>query len=875
MDAWHAMATDDVVAALGADPERGLTSQEAARRLVEYGGNTLGEDTGPSRLRLLLDQFRDVMIGILVVAALVSGLLLDEWIDAGVILAIVLLNAALGFAQEARAENALARLKAMSAPEAVVVRDGEERRIPSDDVVPGDVLVLEVGDRVAADARLVDAVHFDAEESALTGESFPVSKHTEPVDAAVALGDRHNMVFSGTSAAAGRARAVVTTTGRVTEVGRIADVLSGKEPPTPLQIELARVGRRLAMLAVGTAGLVFLTGLVRGNAAEAMFLTSVALAVAAIPEGLPAVVTITLSGGVQRMAARNAIVRRLPAVEALGSASVICTDKTGTLTRNEIRVQAVLLDEKRWSPGQAGLDPRAERLAAVASLCNDARALEEGGWLGDPTEVALLLAVEEMGLDPASFRGAHPRDDEIAFDSRRKRMTTLHDGGRYAAVKGAPEVVLERCAFVETADGPVPLDDPGRAAVLAAAAGLAKTGLRTLALADRTGDLGAQPDEVERDLTLLGVTGMSDATRPEAATAVAEARAAGIVVVMVTGDHEVTARAVAKEVGILDSDDQVMPGERLRRMTAAELAEEVDRYRVYSRIDPLDKVKIVEAWQARGEIVAMTGDGVNDAPALRQSDIGVAMGSGTDVSKDASDMVLTDDNFATIVAAVREGRGIFTNLKTVVYYLLSCNASEVLVMFVGFLAFGFLGDPLLAVQLLWINLITDGLPALALGVDPPSPDVMSRAPDRKRDILSARRQVRLLGYGTVLAAAAIGALVIGHYALGEEWPVVRTFVFTTLVVVQLAHVFPMRSRDSGRWLGGPGRNRLLVIGVLASLLLQVGVVYVAVGQTLFDTVALPGGMWAIMAALAVVTFAAVTAVNRLRAARATRPLRVG
>jgi Ca2+-transporting ATPase len=867
---WYALPADEAVEMLGSNAAKGLDDGEVARRLQEHGPNQLSEDEGPSRVAILAGQFRDVLIWILIVAAAVSGLLLNEWIDAGVILAIVVLNAVLGYLQEARAEDALARLKELSAPEAVVVRDGEERRVLSAEVVPGDVIVLEVGDRVPADARLLEIAHFEAEESALTGESFPSPKGVEPVAEDVSLGDRRSMVFSGTSVAAGRARAVVTATGPNTEVGRIADVLSQEEPPTPLQVELDRVGRRLAGLALGTAALVFLTGLLRGNAAEAMFLTAVALAVAAIPEGLPAVVTITLSGGVQRMADRNAIVRRLPAVEALGAASVVCTDKTGTLTRNEIRLQQVLFSELE---GRAADIPRADgraiRFMEVASLCNDAR-FSPGGYLGDPTEVALLRAVEEMGADPEALRRDMPRLDEIAFDSRRKRMATVHarSGHHLVAVKGAPEVVVSRCTRIEGAGGPVELGDEQRGLLLDRAAELAATGLRTLALAYRqVGDLPGEADAIETELTLVSVVGMSDAVRDEAVPSVAEAQRAGITVVMVTGDHEVTARAVATETGILGPDHEVMPGDRLRRMSADELAERVERYRVYSRIDPLDKVKIVEAWQRRGQIVAMTGDGVNDAPALRAADIGVAMGSGTDVAKDASDMVLADDNFASIVAAVREGRGIFANLKTVVYFLLSCNASEVLVMFLGFLVFGALGDPLLAVQLLWVNLITDGLPALALGMDPPARDAMFRPPDLKRDILSARRQLSLLRHGSVLGAATLASLVVGHYALGYEWQEVRTMILTTLVVVQLAHAFSMRSRETGSWHGGPGRNPLLALGVLGSLLLQVGVVYLPLGNTLFDTVSVPWQVWPVILGLTALSFTVVNTLNRLAAER--------
>ena len=867
---WHSLTAESVIEAVGGHLERGLSAAESARRLDEHGPNVIGDDFGPGRLSILIHQFRDVLIWILVAAALVSGVLLDEWIDAGVILTIVVLNTLLGYLQEARAEDALARLKELSAPEAVVVRDGEERRVPSAELVPGDLIVLEVGDRIPADARLVAAAHLEAEESALTGESFPAPKGVAPVSDGVSLGDRRSMVFSSTSVAAGRARVVVTATGRTTEVGRIADVLTQEESPTPLQVELDHVGRRLAVLALATAALVFLTGLIRGNAAEAMFLTAVALAVAAIPEGLPAVVTITLSGGVQRMAARNAIVRRLPAVEALGAASVICTDKTGTLTRNEIRVQQVVLGGLTAEPERLdSADRRTQRFVEVAALCNDARSTPDG-YLGDPTETALLLAVEAVGAHPEEIRGRYPRFDEIAFDSRRKRMSTIHRSGdgRFVAVKGGPEVIVERCTHLDTGHGPEPLDEAERRRFLEAAVDLAAIGLRTLALAWRAAD--HLPDDaagIEAGLTLVGVVGMSDAVRPEAAAAVAEAQRAGIAVVMVTGDHEITARAVAGEVGILGEGDGVMPGDRLREMSAEELAVEVDRYRVYSRIDPLDKVKIVEAWQRRDEIVAMTGDGVNDAPALRAADIGVSMGSGTDVAKDASDMVLADDNFASIVAAVREGRGIFTNLKTVVYFLLSCNASEVLVMFMGFLVFGALGDPLLAVQLLWINLVTDGLPALALGVDPPEAGIMERPPGRSRDILSGSRQLALLRHGTVLAAASLAALVLGHYVFEYEWAVVRTMVFTTLVAVQLAHAFSMRSRATGKWRGGPGRNRLLVLGVLVSLGLQMLVVYLPLGQTLFDTEGLPLVVWAVLFGLTIASFGTINTLNLWRVRR--------
>ncbi len=839
---WHSLPVDEVVDRLDTDPGRGLSSEEAAVRLLRDGPNELAEHVTGGSVQRLAAQFRDVLIWILMVAAFISGAVLGEWIDTGVILAIVILNATLGFVQESRAEKALNRLRELAAPEAVVVRDGAVLGVPSPELVVGDLIVIEAGSLIAADARLVETIHLEIEEASLTGESLPEVKRTDPVGESAALGDRECIVFAGTAVSSGRGRALVVATGADTEVGRIAGVLAQDEPPTPLQVELDSVGRRLGLLALVTAALVFLVGWLRGIAAESMFLTSVALAVAAIPEGLPAVVTITLSGGVQRMADRNAVVRHLPAVEALGAATVICADKTGTITRNQLRVQEVVLADRRVGTDLLdGADGRDRRFLQIAALCNDAEPGPEG-WVGDPTEVALGMAVETGGGDLVELRSSAPRVDEFAFDSGRKRMSTIHhsDVGLLVAVKGAPEEVVARCTQVEGDSATMPLGDDRRRGVLEIASSLAQQGWRTLALAyQKASWVPGSASEAERDLILVAVVGMSDEVRPEAAPAVAEAIGAGITVVMVTGDHEVTARSVAEEVGVLDGGE-VMPGSRLSEMTTEELAADVDRYRVYSRIDPLDKVKIVEAWRSRGHIVAMTGDGVNDAPALRSADIGVAMGSGTDVAREASGMVLADDNFATIVTAVREGRSIFTNLRTVVSFLLGSNASEVLLMLVGFLVFGALGEPLLATQLLWINLVTDGLPALALGVDPPAADVMSRGPEKSRQMLKGRRLLRLGRHGAAMAAAGLGTLVVGHYVLYYEWAAVRTMVFTALVIVQLAYSFVAR-RSDGRQ--NPGRNPILLWTAAASLLLQLGVIYLPVGQKLFDTVAVPAIGW--------------------------------
>ena len=862
---WHARTAAEVVTALGGDATRGLPDADAASRLATHGRNVIEAAAGPGRLAMLAEQFRDVLIWLLLAAAAISGLVLGEWIDTGVILAIVVMNAAIGFVQESRAEDALAALQEMAAPAALVVRDGAERHVAAAELVPGDLVVLEAGDRVPADARLVDEIHLLADESALTGESLPVNKTTGPSPAEAGVGDRRSMVFAGTSVAAGRGRAIVVATGLSTQMGLIAEMLGDEEPETPLSRELDKVGRRIALLTVVIAVVIFGLGVLRNVAAETMFLTAVALAVAAIPEGLPAVVTVTLSRGVAKMARNRAIVRKLHAVESLGSASVICSDKTGTLTRNEMRVQQIAFADFEISPDETEqtVDARVARYAEIAALCNDARPARDG-YVGDPTEVALLRSVHPVLLDATRLRDQRPRIDEVAFDSTRKRMSTIHpQGGRiFVAVKGAPEVVLELASRILGADGELPLDATRRGAALELAQQYAAAGLRTLGLAYRVIDaLPDEPADVESDLVMVAIVGMSDELRPESRTAVDAARAAGIRVVMVTGDHAVTAQAIAEDLEMLD-DREVLSGRELRTIDLDALTASVERYAVYARVDPADKVKIVKAWQAHGEIVAMTGDGVNDAPALRVADIGVAMGSGTDVSKEAAEMILADDNFATIIGAVREGRTIFSNLKKVVYFLLSANLSEVMVMLLGFLFFGALGEPLLATQLLWVNLVTDGLPAIGLGVDPAVPGLMSRPPDRSRDILGLPHQLRLLWQGALLALGVMGAYVWGHTVQGYEWEYVRTLAFTTLVVTQLAHIFNVRAQGTTAFAVGFTNNRLLVWGVAGSLALQALVVYTPLGQRLFETqpIALVDGL--IVLAMAALPFLAVDRIKR-------------
>ncbi|HEX6301369.1 MAG TPA: cation-translocating P-type ATPase [Acidimicrobiia bacterium] len=858
----HAISVDDVATELGVDQENGIGEAEAARRLDEVGPNRIEEDTGPTRWDLLARQFTDVLVLILIVAALISGVLLGDWLEALVIVAIVMVNAAIGFVQEAKAADAAAGLRQMTSPVGKVIRGGEESQVATEEIVPGDLIIIETGDRVFADARLVSISRLQVDESELTGESTPVEKTTEPVARDVGIGDRSSMIFAGTVAVAGRARALVTSTGPATEIGKIAGMLREEEPPTPLERELSHVGRRLGVLAGAVAVVVFGVGLAQGRPLESMFLLAVALAVAAIPEGLPAVVGVTLGLGVQRMARRNAIVRRLPAVEALGAVTVICTDKTGTLTRNEMWVQMVEFDGKRiFDLVAAANDPRMRRFAELAILCNDARG-DDGGWSGDPTEIGLLRSARQL-IDPAALRKEWPRVDEIPFESARKRMTTLHrgDDGYLVIVKGAPEAVVPDCKRVETEDGVEELDEDVGREWLAAAEEMAAQGLRTLTLAYRRLDsVPSELSEVDDELILLVLVGISDQIRDEAKASIEEAVGAGVKVIMITGDHVVTARAIADDLNLLGGRE-VLSGRELQSMDDDTYQANVNQIGTYARVDPSDKVRIVRAWQGEGEIVAMTGDGVNDAPALRISDIGVAMGSGTDVARDASDIVLADDNFATIVAAVRGGRTIFANIRLVIAFLLAANVSEIIVVFIGFLIYSALGDPLLATQILWVNLITDGLPAVTLGFDPPDHLVMARPPSRRRSLLDRSSHLAILIRGSLLAGVVLIA-----YAWGVdrelEWEATRTVGFTTLVLVQLAYIYGLRVSESG-WRDGFTRNRLLHGAIVLSVILQGLVVATPIGNEFFSTVPLTAWQWMLSVGLAVVGFLIVVVASRV------------
>jgi Ca2+-transporting ATPase len=837
-----------VAGLLATDPVGGLGGEEPSRRLHEFGPNQLEEDEGPSRLQLLARQFASALVLTLIVAAVIAGALLGDWVDASVILAIVVLNAAIGYSQESKAAGAARGLRRLAAPFATVVRDGFEVRIKTVEIVPGDVIQMGAGDRVFADGRIIEATHFGVDESELTGESVPVDKDIDPVPETALLGDRTSMVFSGTMVTTGHASALVTATGSETEIGQIAGLLSTENPPTPLEKELGKVGRRLGLLAVSVAVIVFVIGLAQGKPTESMFLLAVALAVAAIPEGLPAVVGITLGRGVQGMARRNAIVRRLPAVEALGAVTVICSDKTGTLTKNEISVQEAEMAALYVDPSAPPDDPRIDRFALIATLCNDAR-MSGDAWLGDPTEIALVRSVSHL-VDVDALRSRYERVDEIPFDAKRRRMSTMHpfEGGAFIAVKGAPEVVIPMCRQFEIHDGIETLDPDRMSSALSAAESMASRGLRTLALAYRIEE--EMPERLENtadDLVLVGLVGMRDELRPDAKTSIEEAGGAGVTVVMITGDHEVTARAIAGDLELLDGR-HVMSGQDLAASDEPTLEREIDTIGAFARVDPVDKVKIVHAWQGRGEIVAMTGDGINDAPALKAADIGVSMGSGTDVAREASDIVLADNSFATIVTAIREGRTIFANLRKVIAFLLAANVSEVVVVFSGFLLFGALGDPILATQLLWINLVTDGLPALALGFDPAEPGVMQRPPERKRSLLGWESQLRLLARGTLLAIAVMGAFAFG---IGQDypWEQTRTLAFTTLVLIQMTYVYALRVLGSG-WRIGLGSNRLVHGAVAISVALQVLVVTTTIGNDLFQTIPLSTSDWVVAGALA-------------------------
>jgi Ca2+-transporting ATPase len=862
--AWHAAPAAEALAALGSSAQ-GLASAEAAQRLARHGPNALPEGARRSPLRMLAGQFADFMILVLLAAAVVSGLV-GEPVDTAAIVVIVLLNAVIGFVQEWRAERAMAALRRMAAPTARVRRDGAVATLPAAALVPGDVVLLEAGNVVPADLRLVEAARLRCAEAALTGESLPVDKHTEALpDVALPLGDRASMAWKGTLVAGGRGVGLVVATGPATELGRIARLLeSAEEVKTPLQKRLARFGARLAWAVLAVCAIVFVAGLLRGEPPALMFLTAVSLAVAAIPEALPAVVAISLALGAAKMVRQNALIRRLPAVETLGSITFVCSDKTGTLTKNRMQAEAFWSGSggSGGSGGGGGADHDSGRtltpgLLRALVLVNDAAPAAPGAsepLVGDPTEVALLEAAQARGVDAEALRREWPRRGEFAFDSERKRMATLHACGEglLACVKGAPEAILPRCTRQAGAAGPLPFD--ARPA-LAEAERLAGRGLRVLAFAERRLDrLPAAADEAESDLAFLGLVGLLDPPRDEAAAAVAECRAAGIEPVMITGDHPATARAIAERLGILGQGGRVITGPELAALPDAEFAAQVRDIRVYARVDPEQKIRIVRALQAAGEFAAMTGDGVNDAPALKAADIGVAMGrAGTDVAREAAHMVLLDDNFATIVHAVREGRRIFDNIRKFIKYTMTSNSGEIWVIFLA----PFLGlpIPLLPIHILWINLVTDGLPGLALAAERGERNLMQRPPRRPDENLFAHG----LWQHIVWVGLSMGAvcLLLQAWSLGSAGAHWQTMVFTVLCLSQLGHALAIRSERESTFSLGLLSNPALLGAVLFTLALQMATVYVPALNPIFKTEPLAPAELALCLAASTIVFFAV------------------
>lgn len=849
----HNTPQEALLQELSVTAEAGLSSQEAQRRLAEYGENKLAEKKKKTNFQRFLEQFQDVMILILLLAAVVSFVVACfghdpmEFFEPVLILLIVVLNAVLGMVQESKAEKALDALKNMSAPHARVLRDGREQVIDAAQLVPGDIIRLEAGDFIPADARLLKSAGLKSEESALTGESVPSEKDAAAqVEEKAPLGDRSNMVFSGCSLTYGTATAVVTGTGMNTEMGKIAGLLEGeKETQTPLQQKLAQLGKYLGFVALAACGVIFVVGLINGIPVLEIFMTAVSLAVSAIPEGLPAIVTIVLAIGVQRMVRKNALIRRLPAVETLGSASVICSDKTGTLTQNRMTLVRLWVDGQReLETVSAQNSQAARRLLQYGALCCDGSVVyKEDGTeqhIGDPTETSILVAAHKNGMEQDKLNRQYPRLAELPFDSDRKLMTSVNqiDGKIVAIVKGAFDVMAVRCVSGDLEAAKEKNDEMSRGA------------LRVLAVGYKVLDKAPEnpaSQELENGLTLMGLVGMIDPPRPEAKAAVATCRQAGIKPVMITGDHVVTASAIAKELGILGEDDKAITGAQLDAMTDQELDREVERISVYARVSPENKIRIVKAWQRKGQVVSMTGDGVNDAPALKAADIGCAMGiTGTDVAKGAADMTLTDDNFATIVDAVREGRGIYANIKKVVGFLLGTNIGEVLTVFFAMLLWH--KTPLLSMQLLWINLVTDSLPAISLGMEAVESDVMDHKPKPKDEGIFAHG----LGVQVVLQGCMFAVLTLIAFVLGERWggslEAGQTMAFMVLALTQIVQAFNMRSEHS-LFAIGPFSNRKLNGAALLSLALVCLVLFTPVGIA-FGMVILPG--WLYLAGLGLI-----------------------
>ncbi len=917
---WHALSAEETVQKLESDARAGLTTEQAQKRIEQYGYNELKEKEPPTFLERLWDQIKDFVVMILIVAAIIS-FFLGDYIESAAIIAIVILNTAVGIIQESKAEEALAALKKMAAPEAHIIRDGSRITIPARELMPGDLVLLEAGSIVPADLRLVQSVNLKAEEASLTGESVPVNKNADhELDPKAGLGDQHNMAFMSTTITYGRGRGVVVATGMQTAIGQIAEMIqSVEDEDTPLQKKLDQVGKTLGIASLAVCGLVFAVGLLRpvvlGIEVEnwllhikEYFMLSVSLAIAAVPEGLPAVVTICLALGMQEMVKRHALIRRLPAVETLGSATVICSDKTGTLTQNQMTTTRIWVDGRKYEVTGRGYAPEGtftfegEEILYIDEhpvlqaalwggvLCNDA-ILEphtdtEYRMIGDPTEGAMVVSGAKAGYWREKLENDFPRVNEIPFDSERKRMTTIHDlepadeqnisplkgkgANNYVAiVKGAPDLVLQRCTHILTADGPVVLTDEKRQEVLDANASMASQALRVLGVSYQP--LSEVPDEpkpedVEKDLIFVGLQGMIDPARPEVLPAVQKAQGAGLRTIMVTGDYAATAAAIAEEIGILHEGHETISGTELETMSDEELDRRIDKVDVFARVAPHHKMRIVAALRKRNNVVAMTGDGVNDAPALKQADIGVAMGiTGTDVTKQTADMVLTDDNYVSIVSAIEQGRVIYSNIRKFVYFLLSCNVAEIAILFISTL----LGwaQPLTAIQLLWLNLLSDGAPALALGLEKGDPDLMERAPRPPDEPVINKEMWVGVGIQTVaITFAVLVAYLLGWKSYGPNLALEKgyaegteafnefvlltseTMAFVTLVLSELFRAYTSRSERYPLFKLGVFTNKWMQYAIGFSVVLLMVVVYIPVPavREIFNTTPITLSEWVVL-----------------------------
>ena len=899
---WHDQAIEQSTQTLQTDLQNGLTPAEAEARLSRYGLNELIEQPRPGFWQMLLAQFDNFVVIILIVAAIISFVIglrefgesgeITEFVEAGAIVAIVVLNAIIGVVQESKAEEALAALKKMAAPDAHVVRGGHRVVVPARQLAPGDLVLLEAGNYVPADLRLVETANLKIEEASLTGESVPTDKQAEQTFAPDAsLGDRHNMAYMGTTVTYGRGRGIITATGMQTQIGRIAEMIqSYEDEPTPLQVKLDQLGKWLGWATLVICGIVFVAGVMRDVPFIEMLLIAISLAIAAVPEGLPAIVTINLAIGMREMIQHHALIRRLPAVETLGSASVICSDKTGTLTQNEMMVTRLVCSDTELRLSGEGYRPwgffhqngntvdvnqfpQARFLLQATTLCNDAQLEvneDEGDELthrmvGDPTEGALVVAAAKAGFWRKEQETLLPRVAEVPFDSVRKRMTTVHrvekerdredvsldlpslSSAFVAFVKGAPDVILDLSTHVLDGDQVRPMDAARREAIFKHNKDMAGQALRVLGVAYRPLDTAPSeptPEALEHDLVFIGLAGMIDPARPEVAASIEVARKAGIRTLMITGDYPDTARAIAKEIGLLRAGGQVSTGAELEKMDDATLRERVTEIDVFARVSPKHKVRIVEALKACDQVVAMTGDGVNDAPALKRANIGVAMGiTGTDVSKETADMVLTDDNYVSIVSAVEQGRIIYSNIRKFVYYLLSCNLAEIMIIFIATLLNW--GSPLTAIQLLWLNLLTDGAPALALGLEKGDPDIMQRPPRPIREPI-INREMQL---GMVIQTIFITSTVLAAFRLGARWgdtALAVSMAFVTLSVSELARAYTSRSERYSLWGIGVWSNSYMQYAVAASLVLLALVIYVPFLQPIFNTTPLGAREWSAM-----------------------------